>query len=57
MRYSQDVLLQKVVENDHVLFFPKENVVRQVLNNLSDEKKATSNIRVTGRYRDVNSLW
>lgn len=57
MRYSQDVLLEKVVENDHELFFPKENVVRQVLNNLSDEKKATSNIRVTGRCRDVNCLW
>ena len=57
MRYSQDVLLEKVVENDHELFFPKENVVRQVLDNLSDKKKATSNIRVTRRYRDVDSLW
>ena len=57
MRYGQDVLFEKLVENDHVLLFPKENVVRQVLDNLSDEKKATSNIRVSGRCRDVNGLW
>jgi len=57
MRYGHDVLLEKVVENDHVLFFPKEYVVRQVLDNLSDEKEATSNSHVTRRCRDVDSLW
>lgn len=57
MRYSHDILLEKLVENDHALFFPKEYVVRQVLDNFSDEKEATSNIRVTGRCRDVDGLW
>jgi len=57
MRYSHDVLLEKLVENDHSLFFPKEYVVRQVLDNLSDEKESTSNIRVTGRRRDIDGLW
>jgi hypothetical protein len=57
MRYGHDVLLEKVVENDHVLFLPKKYVVRQVLDNFSDEKEATSNSQVTRRSRDVDSLW
>jgi hypothetical protein len=57
MRYGHDVLFEKLVENDHALFFPKEYVVCQVLDNFCDEKEATSNIRVTGRRRDVDGLW
>ena len=56
MRYGHDVLLEKVIENDHVLFLPKEYVVCQVLDNFSDEKESASNSRVT-RRRDVDSLW
>jgi hypothetical protein len=43
MRYGHDVLLEKFVKNDHVLFLAKKYIVRQVLDNLSDEKEATSN--------------
>jgi len=57
MRYGHDVLLKKLVEDDHVLFLPKKYVVRQVLDNFSDEKEATSDSQVARRSRDVDGLW
>lgn len=57
MRHGHDVLLEKLVEDDHVLFLPKKYVVRQVLYNFSDEKEATSNSQVTRRSRDIDGLW
>ena len=57
MRYSHDVLLQKVVENDHVLLLPKKHVVCQVLDDSSNEEEAAPESQVTGRSRDVDSLW
>jgi hypothetical protein len=57
MRYGHDILLKKVIENDHMLFLSKKYIVRQVLDNFSDEEEATSNSQVTGRSQDVDSLW
>ena len=57
MRYGHDILLEKLIEDDHVLFLPKKYVVRQVLDNFSDENEATSNSQITRRSRDVDSLW
>lgn len=57
MRYGHDILLEKVVENNHELLLPKKHVVCQVLDYSSDEKQATPECRVTRRSRDVDGLW
>jgi hypothetical protein len=57
-RHIGDVFSQKGVESDHVSFFPKENIVRQILNDLRDHLEPTPDCHIEVFWQfHIYSLW
>jgi hypothetical protein len=53
-----DILAQEIVEYLHVrLLVAEHHVVRQVLNDLSDEQERSPDLARVGRYVQVDTLW
>lgn len=56
-RDVRDVRLQKLIQTDHVCLLSKENIVGQILHDLSDDHEASTDNSVVFRYLDINYLW
>ncbi len=51
-----DVILQEVVQNDHVSFLAEQDVIGKVLDDLRDDHETTANSGI-GWKRNIDSLW
>lgn len=57
-RDVRDLALQELVQNCHMRFLPEENVVGQILKNLTDNHEATTHCRtVLSRQLDIDIFW
>jgi hypothetical protein len=55
---DDDIVLEKLVERGHVDLFSEEHVVREILNDFSDNHKPSSHSRLVFLwYFDVDRFW